>query len=629
MPLRSSSVLTTITDSLGALQTAWRAAGQYASEAWDSMLNIGKTETVGQKIAAISKQIDDARSGTSDLDAFNNGSALGSSPGRIDALKLQQALLQEDQRTQNRGADRSAQTTAEEQGKITAISWLDGFHNQFASQAAKRKKEIDEYLSYANRAGVSPAQQTTDIAAINEKYKDKAPKKVTDDEGTKMLQRLRDQDAATQAALTSNDKLTDAEKQQAAFLQQIADLKNKSILTADQKSLLARQDDIKAQLQQNVNDEKALKTKQDIQKVLERSAQLNTQIADYQQNQQEGYQRTLGAIGLGTDAQQQVDATRSIYKEYQTLQAQLTKATPKDALGSAEYLQAVASIKSGLDKSLSDYSDYYAQLKAKQGDWTNGAAESWANYRDAAANVMDQTKGLFDDVFSGMETSIQNFEATGKLSFTALANSIITDLERIAAKAAVTAIVGELGSVASQYLPSLIGGATGGVGTGVASAVANVAGGDDKIGALYGLTNGFAQYKATGGLLNGPGTGTSDSIPVMASDGEFIVKQSVVAKPGVLAMLNALNGGQSVAGQSHFATGGYVGSQASTPAGSVVSSGDIHITLPASQAGPQSGYNKDDAAQLKKLVQGFVDDRLSRQMRGQGGFAYNLKNGYV
>jgi hypothetical protein len=115
----------------------------------------------------------------------------------------------------------------------------------------------------------------------------------------------------------------------------------------------------------------------------------------------------------------------------------------------------------------------------------------------------------------------------------------------------------------------------------------------------------------------------------MASDGEFIVKQSVVAKPGVLAMLNALNGGQSVAGQSHFATGGYVGSQASTPAGSVVSSGDIHITLPASQAGPQSGYNKDDAAQLKKLVQGFVDDRLSRQMRGQGGFAYNLKNGYV
>lgn len=57
---------------------------------------------------------------------------------------------------------------------------------------------------------------------------------------------------------------------------------------------------------------------------------------------------------------------------------------------------------------------------------------------------------------------------------------------------------------------------------------------------------------ADGGHIRGPGTGTSDSIPAMLSDGEFVVRKSAVDKVGVDA-LNAIN-----EGRLHFADGGEV-----------------------------------------------------------------------
>jgi TP901 family phage tail tape measure protein len=62
---------------------------------------------------------------------------------------------------------------------------------------------------------------------------------------------------------------------------------------------------------------------------------------------------------------------------------------------------------------------------------------------------------------------------------------------------------------------------------------------------------------ATGGFVSGPGTPTSDSIPAMLSNGEYVVKASTVRKVGVSA-LNDLNQNASVA---KFAGGGYVDSR--------------------------------------------------------------------
>ena len=65
---------------------------------------------------------------------------------------------------------------------------------------------------------------------------------------------------------------------------------------------------------------------------------------------------------------------------------------------------------------------------------------------------------------------------------------------------------------------------------------------------------GLSNTLADGGLLSGPGTGTSDSIPAMLSNGEFVMSAASVKKYGVGAM-NAIN-------TKKFASGGFVGSSA-------------------------------------------------------------------
>ena len=60
-------------------------------------------------------------------------------------------------------------------------------------------------------------------------------------------------------------------------------------------------------------------------------------------------------------------------------------------------------------------------------------------------------------------------------------------------------------------------------------------------------------FAAGGGLISGAGTGTSDSIPAMLSNGEYVVKAAAVKRIGV-PRLNAINNGLP-----HFAKGGYVG----------------------------------------------------------------------
>lgn len=64
---------------------------------------------------------------------------------------------------------------------------------------------------------------------------------------------------------------------------------------------------------------------------------------------------------------------------------------------------------------------------------------------------------------------------------------------------------------------------------------------------------------AGGGAVVGPGTSTSDSIPAMLSDGEYVVKASAVRRVGV-GFLNMLNGIASHNGSHRYADGGPVSS---------------------------------------------------------------------
>jgi len=74
--------------------------------------------------------------------------------------------------------------------------------------------------------------------------------------------------------------------------------------------------------------------------------------------------------------------------------------------------------------------------------------------------------------------------------------------------------------------------------------------------------------KANGGMISGPGTKLSDSIPAMLSNGEYVIKASSVDKYGV-PFMDSLNAGRFMAGGmassiKKYADGGYVGSYGSS-----------------------------------------------------------------
>lgn len=132
--------------------------------------------------------------------------------------------------------------------------------------------------------------------------------------------------------------------------------------------------------------------------------------------------------------------------------------------------------------------------------------------------------------------------------------------------------------------------------------------------------------KAAGGLLRGPGTGTSDSILARVSNGEYVVRAAAVKKLG-LARLNAINQGRlpdlraaamnvvesrrramrSAAERlPHFADGGLIGNSVGSlprPGASGGASTILNLTLP----GVGSFETRADAA---------VADSLARALRG-------------
>lgn len=75
---------------------------------------------------------------------------------------------------------------------------------------------------------------------------------------------------------------------------------------------------------------------------------------------------------------------------------------------------------------------------------------------------------------------------------------------------------------------------------------------------LGSITAGNIMQKANGGPVFGAGTGTSDSIPAMLSNGEYVINAKAVRRLG-LPLLNALNNGYAVGGAVSVGVGGGTG----------------------------------------------------------------------
>ncbi len=203
-----------------------------------------------------------------------------------------------------------------------------------------------------------------------------------------------------------------------------------------------------------------------------------------------------------------------------------------------------------------------------------------------------------------MEDAFATFVTTGKLNFRDLATSVIADIARIQARAAISGLF--------NFAAGLVGSYFGASGSEAAGASATSTPDD--------LISGYGH--AAGGYISGPGTGTSDSIHAWLSNGEYVMKADAVKRIGV-GNLDALNSG-AIHSAARYAGGGAVGAVASSsgPRG-----GDINISAPVTvQGGSDSNANASGAADLQKKITAAVRAVVANERR-QGGALWKMQNG--
>lgn len=137
-----------------------------------------------------------------------------------------------------------------------------------------------------------------------------------------------------------------------------------------------------------------------------------------------------------------------------------------------------------------------------------------ASLKTVTDEVAVRINGDTQNAFATMFEQIGSGAKSAKDAFADFARSVLASINRIASQKLAESLFGAMGG----------GGGSGGFGA-----------------FISGLFKGFA----TGGLVSGPGTSTSDSIPARLSAGEYVLRAAAVRRLGV-DFLHALNGGLSV-----------------------------------------------------------------------------------
>lgn len=118
---------------LGTLQRAWRGVKDFAAEAWDAMLGIGRADTADQRLAQITAQIQRMEAAPT---TGVSETRLAVRRDTIAALREEQAALQELQRMEQRSADQRAADAAATRAYIAGEK-----EREDAAKRAERERE--------------------------------------------------------------------------------------------------------------------------------------------------------------------------------------------------------------------------------------------------------------------------------------------------------------------------------------------------------------------------------------------------------------------------------------------------------------------------------------------------------
>lgn len=163
-----------------------------------------------------------------------------------------------------------------------SVDWINKEYlaaDRVAGAEARLKEAREQSRKIAFSGNKEAIDQANALIAVREKELEQAKKAeqpkthkgkaYTEDAATRLLDQINQQTAALQSQLDASDKLNSATQARVKFEQQIADLKSKTQLTADQKSILSRSDEILQAYKQQEALQNSVKTLDDYRKMQE------------------------------------------------------------------------------------------------------------------------------------------------------------------------------------------------------------------------------------------------------------------------------------------------------------------------------------------------------------------------
>ncbi|EDD3986889.1 phage tail tape measure protein, partial [Salmonella enterica subsp. enterica serovar Panama] len=479
-------------DNLGWIERAWNAVGDAAKWAWDRMLDIGREDTLDEKIATLQEKIARAR---------KTPWTVSSSLTEYDQQQLNE--LQEQKRQKDLlDAKAQAERTYQETQKLRNEQ-NDALDRENETEAMRHAREINrinamQYADASKRNGAIERENERHKKAMERQTK--KPKAYHNDEASRLLLQYSQQQAQVEgqiaaAKLSTTEKMTEAHKQLLAFQQRITDLSGKK-LTADEKSVLAHRDEIEQALQKLDISQQDLQHQNALNELKKKTLTLTSQLADEESRVRQQHAMALATMGMGDQQRGRYEERLKIQQYYQKLQKQLENdSRQKGTLGSDKYRQAEQKLQDSLDRRLAEWADYNAKVDTASGDWTLGASRALDNFMSQGSDVAGMTENVFTDAFNSMADGIANFALTGKMDFRSFTVSILADLAKMEARIA-----------ASKLLGSVLGmsGAGAGAGGGTPSGAYNAAALSvipNADGGVY-RSAGLSQY--SGSIVNRP-----------------------------------------------------------------------------------------------------------------------------
>ncbi|CAM7833536.1 TPA: phage tail protein [Klebsiella pneumoniae] len=542
-----------IHQNLGLLESAWDSLGKTAKGAWDAMLNIGREQTLTDKLSTLNENIAEAQKGQKDGGFWNSFSARFTN---LPEMIKQRDLLESVSNLQGDVTKGQAKAKEAEQQRIKTQQEADRVNQQYLSNADKRNKAIKQQSEFLKAGAITAEQYAKNVSRINELYKDpKSPKTpkgkaYTEDAATRLLDQINQQTAAMQSQLDASDKLNSATQARIKFEQQIADLKSKTQLTADQKSILSRSQEILQAYKNQEALQNSVKTLDDYRKMQEQVKTKDERTNDLLKTRLELLEK---AKATGQLKPGEYEKTRADI--YQNTDMQLP-ATVRNVVGNLTPTEGrLSGTFEGMQGQINEYDQAQQELQrwlaaqeeayAKAGEITAEGEARMTSIRQRAADanqvieaqkntiISAATQSLFDSTADIMRTGFGEQSAIYKVAFAAskafaIADSMVKIQQAIAS-----------GAVSAPYPANIIA---------MASIAAQTASIVSNIQAVSGV--GFAS-----GGYTGPGSKYQPA--GIVHKGEYVFDQASTNRIGV-SQLEALRNGQpldATLGRTGFGTG--------------------------------------------------------------------------